>query len=135
MSPKSKNFTLSRTTQLLTSTEASVPFSAVLFYWRRLVVWALLFAYLAAVVTGTLIIGARRQLWNDELFTYYIAIMPTFSDVWSTLLTGYEQTPPGYYAIVRLCLQMFDNGSVAIRVPSLVGFLVMSVALFKFVSR
>ena len=101
---------------------------------QRLVILSVLFGYLAVLIGGALAVSARRLLWTDELFTYYIATLPTFSQVWSALLTGQEQTPPAYYAIVRGSLQIFGNNNIALRLPSLIGFLLMAVALFKFVS-
>ena len=101
---------------------------------QRLVIFLMFFACLAVLVSGALIVSARRLLWNDELFTYYIATLPSFSEVWAALLTGQEQTPPAYYAIVRGTLAIFGNNSIALRLPSLIGFLLLAVALFKFVS-
>jgi hypothetical protein len=105
-----------------------------LFRNQRLVVLCLLFGYLAVMLGGALPISARRMLWHDELFTYYIATLPTFSQVWSALSTGQEVIPPAYYAIVRGSLAIFGNNNIALRLPALTGFLLMAVALFKFVS-
>ena len=96
---------------------------------------SMLFIYAVLLVAGTLVIAARRPLWTDELYTYYIATLPSFSNIWSALLTGHEQLPLGFYAIERLSLAVFGVNSVALRLPALLGCLVMSLALFKFVSR
>lgn len=104
------------------------------FHNQRFVVLSLLLAYIAVLLVGALIISARRLLWNDELFTYYIATLPSFSQVWAALSTGQELSPPGYYAIVRESLAIFGNNDIALRLPSLMGFLLMTGALFKFVS-
>ena len=95
----------------------------------------MLFIYVVMLLAGTLVVAARRPLWSDELYTYYIATLPSFSDVWSALLTGHEQTPLGFYAIERLSLGVFGVNSVALRLPALLGCLVMSLALFRFVSH
>jgi hypothetical protein len=101
---------------------------------RKLVILSVLFAYLAVLIGGALAVSARRLLWHDELYTFYIATLPSFSQVWSALSTGQEQTPPAYYAIVRGSLGIFGNNNIALRLPSLIGFLIMAVALFNFVS-
>jgi hypothetical protein len=95
----------------------------------------MLFVYVAILLAGTLVVAVRRPLWSDELFTYYIATLPNFSDVWSALSTGHEQLPLGFYAIERLSLGMFGVSSVALRLPAILGCLVMSLALFSFVSH
>ena len=105
-----------------------------LFNNQRLVISSVLFSYLAVLIAGALAVSARRLLWNDELFTYYIATQPSFSQVWSALSTGQEQLPPAYYAIVRVSLELFGNNNIALRLSSLIGFLLMAVALFNFVS-
>jgi hypothetical protein len=101
---------------------------------QSLVIFSLIFAYLAVLLGGALAVSARFLFWHDELFTYYIATLPSFSQVWSALSTGQEQIPPGYYAIVRGSLGIFGDNSIALRLPSLIGFLLMAVALFEFVS-
>ena len=96
---------------------------------------SMLFIYVVLLLAGTLVIAARRPLWSDELYTYYIATLPSFSNIWSALLTGHEQIPLGFYAIERLSWGVFGLNSVALRLPAVLGCLVMSLALFKFVSR
>jgi 4-amino-4-deoxy-L-arabinose transferase-like glycosyltransferase len=99
---------------------------------RRLAVGSgLVLLYLLAV--GSL--AVRAQLWNDELYTWYIARLPTWGDVWDTLETGVEQLPPFYYAIVRAALFLFGDNQLALRVPSLLGFLAGCFCLFLVVSR
>ena len=72
-------------------------------------------------------------LWADELLTYGIANLPNFSDVCSVLLRGQEQSRPGLYAIVRASLHVFGNENIAVRLPAVMGCLVMILALFKIV--
>ena len=106
----------------------------VLLHNQRFVIFSVLFGYFAVLIGGALLVSTRRLLWNDELYTYYIATLPSFSEVWSALSTGQEQIPPAYFAIVRWSLAIFGNNSVALRFPSLIGFLLMAIGLFKFVS-
>ena len=102
---------------------------------QSIAISSMLFIYVVLLLAGTLVIAARRPLWSDELYTYYIATLPSFSSVWRALLTGHEQIPLGFYAVERLSWGVFGINSVALRLPALLGCLVMSLALFKFVSR
>ena len=102
---------------------------------RRLIILLILLTYIVMLLAGALMVAVRRPLWFDELFSYYIATLPRFSDVWSLLLSGYEQNSPAFYAIERLSLGMFGVNNVALRLPALLGCLVMSLALFSFVSH
>ena len=99
---------------------------------RRLALGAgLVGLYLLAV--GSL--AARAQLWNDELYTWYFAQLPTMGDVWDELSTGVEQIPPFYYVLTRASLALFGDGELALRVPSIVGFLLACTCLFVVVAR
>ena len=71
---------------------------------QSIAISSMLFIYVVLLLAGTLVIAARRPLWSDELYTYYIATLPSFSSVWRALLTGHEQIPLGFYAIERLSL-------------------------------
>ncbi len=48
------------------------------------------------------VIASTKPFWNDELFTWYIARLHGFSDIWAVLLTGAEQIPPLFFALTRL---------------------------------
>lgn len=96
--------------------------------------WLLsLFSALYLIVVG--VIAARKQLENDELFTLNIARLPSLADVWAALLTGAEQLPPLFYVLTRASLSAFGENSLALRLPAIVGFWVMSLCLFAFVSK
>ena len=99
---------------------------------RRLALGAgLVGLYLLAV--GSL--AARAQLWNDELYTWYFAQLPTLGDVWDELSTGVEQIPPLYYVVTRASLGLFGDGELALRIPSIIGFLLACTCLFVVVAR
>ncbi len=99
---------------------------------RRLALGAGIVAlYLLAV--GSL--AARAQLWNDELYTWYFTQLPTLGDVWDELSTGVEQIPPFYYVLTRTSLALFGDGQVALRIPSMLGFLLACTCLFAVVAR
>jgi hypothetical protein len=95
----------------------------------------LLVLLLAAVAAITLVLAHRKPLWNDELFTYYISGLPGIDDMWSELATGVEQTPLSFYVVTRGSLDVLGDGGIAMRLPELLGFLLMSVCVFGFVKR
>ena len=99
---------------------------------RRLALAAGLVA-LYAVAVGSL--AARAQLWNDELYTWYFAQLPTMGDVWDGLSTGVEQIPPAYYVVARASLAVFGDNAVALRIPSVLGFLLACICLYAVVGR
>ncbi len=82
----------------------------------------------------TCLLAWEKLLWNDELFTLYISRLFTLNEVWSALLTGAEQLPPFFYVITRTSLALFGVNNISIRLPEVLGFWVMSLCLFRFVS-
>jgi hypothetical protein len=104
----------------------------VVLHRQRLIVCVLLFGYLGVLVVGTIAVSTHKLFWFDELFTYYIATLPSLSQVWSALSTGQDQTPPAYFLVVRESLAVFGDPKIGLRLPSLIGFLLMIVALFNY---
>lgn len=84
-------------------------------------------------VTGP--IAWYKPLWNDELYTLYIARLPTLGDVWAALSTGAEQTPPFFYVVTRASLALLGQSELALRLPAVVGFWAMALCLYRFVSN
>jgi cbb3-type cytochrome oxidase subunit 3 len=96
----------------------------------------LLFAVFSVFYAGAVYLSSRRKLlWNDELYTYYIARLPGMTEVWSALMTGGEQLPPFFYLITRASIGLFGLNAFALRLPAMVGFWIMCLCLFVFVSR
>jgi hypothetical protein len=85
------------------------------------------------IIAGTL--AFEKRLWNDELFTFYIAQRPSFHEVWKALLTGAEQLPPLFFVITRAFIGVFGAGRLSLRLPEMLGFWLMSVSLFYVVGR
>jgi len=84
-------------------------------------------------ITGVLC--ARRLLWNDELFTYYIAARPTLGDVWSFLLTGAEQLPPFFYVITRTGPAILGESAFSLRIFEMLGVAVAALSVCVFAAR
>jgi Dolichyl-phosphate-mannose-protein mannosyltransferase len=83
----------------------------------------------------TCMLASHKMMWNDELYTFYISRLPGISEVWSTLLTGAEQTPLLFYLITRASFALFGATELSIRLPEILGFWIMCLCLFWFVSR
>jgi Dolichyl-phosphate-mannose-protein mannosyltransferase len=95
----------------------------------------LLCVFSVAYLSATCLLASRKPMWNDELFTFYISRLPSVSDIWSALLTGGEQIPPFFHLITRISFSLFGVNELAIRLPQVLGFWVMSLCLFWFVSK
>lgn len=94
-------------------------------------VWACVLGLTALGAAGQ---AAGRLLWHDELFTLYGAGF-SLPELWEALATGYDLQPPLGYLLTRLSVTAFGDGLVAARLPSLVGFLVGSLAIGLLVRR
>ncbi len=98
---------------------------------RLLLLGAVSFVYFAA----TSVLASRKPMWNDELFTYFIAQAPTLSGIWSALLTGADQTPFPFYVLTRWSLALFGVNEWALRLPEMIGVWVAGLCLFHIVAR
>jgi 4-amino-4-deoxy-L-arabinose transferase-like glycosyltransferase len=86
-----------------------------------------------ALLTWTL--AARKLMWNDELYTYYVARLPSMHDVWQALLARGEQTPPLFFAITRLSFRVFGVTPLSMRLPEMLAFWAMTLCVCAFVRR
>jgi len=85
------------------------------------------------VIAG--LISSWRMLWNDELFTLYIARLESLSDILEALSTGADQNPPSFYFITRVFLTLLGESPLTVRLPEILGVLLLSICLFLFVSH
>jgi len=79
---------------------------------------------------ATSVLAMRKPMWNDELFTYFIAQAPTLSGIWDALLTGADQSPFPFYVLTRWSMALFGVNEWALRLPEMVGVWVAAVCLF-----
>jgi len=93
------------------------------------------YCLLMLVMTVTALRAGSRALWYDELFTFYMSHLPSMSAIWAGLKQGADLNPPFLYVATRASFRLFGDGPVATRLPAMLGFLVMSVCMFRFVSR
>ena len=92
---------------------------------------ALSLLYLAV----TVVLAQRKLMWNDELYTYYMARLPSMRDVWAALMSRGEQTPPFFYCATRVSFDLFGVNNLSVRLPEMLGFWVMRACLYVFVAR
>src|SRR4029434_7966093 len=77
----------------------------------------------------------HKLLWNDELFTLYIAWLPTYSDIWAFLASGVEQLPPTFHILARMSLNLFGVNPWVLRLPDTLGVGGMSLCVVLVASR
>src|SRR5262245_39805939 len=83
----------------------------------------------------TCLLASQKMMWNDELYTYYISRLSSMSDIWTALMTGAEQIPPFFYTVTRSSMALFGVNELGIRLPEVIGFWVMLISLYLFVTK
>ena len=86
-------------------------------------------------VAVTVVLAQRKLMWNDELYTYYMARLPSMRDVWAALLSRGEQMPPFFYWTTRVSFDLFGVNNLSVRLPEMLGFWLMLGCLYVFVAR
>src|SRR5690242_19401957 len=77
---------------------------------------------------------ARRPLWYDELFTYYVATSRSMSEFLARLL-HVDLNPPLSYLFVRISILLFGDSALSVRVPSIIAFFTASITVYVIVQR
>jgi hypothetical protein len=95
----------------------------------------LLGAWVVAFLACSLARALRTPIWYDELYTLYLAQLPNIKSIWIALKSGLDLNPPLSYLLTRGSLALFSPAELALRLPSSVGFAVMSLCLYRFVRR
>ncbi len=76
-----------------------------------------------------------KGFWYDELYTIYLSRLPTLGDIWTALQQTVDLNPPLVYLATRLSNLVPGNELITNRLPSLLGFWVMCLCLYRVVSR
>ena len=79
--------------------------------------------------------NAMRGFWYDELFSYHMSQLPSTAAVWKAMMGGADFNPPLGYMITRAFQAVLGNGELATRLPEVLGYFVMSLCLYRFVTR
>jgi len=95
-----------------------------------LLVSALSLLYLAITIR----LANAKLFWTDEFFTLYLGRLGP-RDLWRALLTGGDQHPPTFYLMHHLFASIFGEHPWALRLPSILCFLLMMLCVYLFVAR
>ena len=98
---------------------------------RMWLVAAVLFLYFAV----TIALAWQKLPWNDELFSLHFAQLSSLKEIWTALKSGADQIPLFFVLLTRASLKLFGANMIALRLPEIIGYAVMNVSLFFFVSR
>ena len=92
--------------------------------------WALL-PVLVVLYLHIILQTRTKNLWHDEIFTYYIAQAPTFMQMlqWTRQI---DLNPPLYYISARACFHLFHPSSFAVRLPSMIGYFIAVICAYLF---
>ena len=77
---------------------------------------------------------ARKPLWYDELFTFYIARQPSVSRMLEAI-RDIDFNPPLNYFLTRWSIQIFGPTPWAARLPAIIAFWGGSLAVFELLRR
>ena len=94
----------------------------------------LIVSILSALYVLMLAPFAARPLWNDELYTFYIANAPTFRRIFDEV-RAIDLNPPLIYLVTRTSNSLFGMSPLAARVPSILAFYGFSIFLFTYLRR
>lgn len=93
----------------------------------------LLLSAIVIVALARCVWEADRQMGFDELFTYYIARLGSFTEILRAVPA--DGNPPLYYLLAHACLQFVGQPELAIRLPSVVALAATLLCTYAFVRR
>lgn len=94
------------------------------------------FAFLAAIFCYLAYFSAHKLLWFDELLSYYTEHAPTASAVLRIqATTPVSLDPPLYHLLGHWILGLGFNPAFSIRLPSLIGSLLMVLGIYIYTRR
>ena len=62
--------------------------------------------------------ASSKPFWFDELFSWYVAKLPSLSGIWNALYEGVEPHPALHYFLIRASHGVFGTGELATRIPA-----------------
>jgi 4-amino-4-deoxy-L-arabinose transferase-like glycosyltransferase len=91
----------------------------------------LILAFSLAYFTATAFLATRSILHTDELVVLYMAKLPSAAVLWNAIAD--DTLPPMAYYVTRVALWLFGESHLAIRLPEMLGYWLMSVCIYLFV--
>ena len=101
----------------------------------RLAEFAFVAGILVPVVAVLSGVAVRRPLWYDELFSFYVASLPTAGAVLRALVDGAEIWPPLDFLVRHASMAAFGADAWGLRLPSIVAMAGFMVSLAAFARR
>src|SRR5438132_1046590 len=98
---------------------------------RRLLIMLFSVVVLALSVTS----ARARPFWHDEIYTVVMSGLPSEGSIWAAERDGLDSAPPLNVLITREVHRLLGVGRIATRLPSILGFWVMTLVVFHLVSR
>jgi len=101
---------------------------------RKTCVWIL--GVLAAyAMARNAVAAASKPFWYDEIFTWAMAHLPSFSARWAALARAADTNPPIYHLVEHTFDSFAKNEEVALRLPSILGFVCAFICVFVYLRR
>jgi hypothetical protein len=91
--------------------------------------------FTVAYFAATYDLASLKPFRADELVTYKIAVMPTAGDVWRAWFESPDGLPPAVHLTTHFIGSTLGFSHATARLPDMVGFWLMCVCIFIFLSR
>ena len=111
------------------------PLSATVVRQRRFGIAAAIAWFSLVYLPVSVLFALRKNFWNDELFTYYIAGQPGIKAIWTALLAAADQNPPLFYWLTHWSMRLPGDSRLLLRLPELAAFWLLGVCLIAIVAR
>ncbi len=102
---------------------------------NKLITPLILIGFSIFYFTNVLIRASEKYFWFDELVTMYISRLPNLHGVEQVLAHKIDFNPLLFYVVTRASRAVFGENLIGLRVPQIIGFWILSLCLFRFVSR
>ncbi len=79
--------------------------------------------------------ASSKLFWFDELFSLYVAQLPSLSAIWNALHEGVDKHPPLHYLLIRASHWVFGTGELATRLPFIIGYWLALLFLFLLIAK
>ena len=96
---------------------------------------ALLALFSAAYFAWAARVATIRPLWYDEILTYDLAGLPDDASIMAALADGPDHSPPLNLLVVHRLFRALGAGSLAVRLPAILGTWACGLCLMAFVGR
>jgi hypothetical protein len=91
--------------------------------------------FVALYLLGTGASALHKALWFDELATAYLTRLSSVAELRAALANGADANPIPFYLVTRLGTLLFGEGPLVLRLPEMLGVLMMCLCVYKFVAR